>query len=185
MRTSKLHSKRIKQILLAGAVVLLTVVGTRFRLLIVSGSSMLPALTDRQFAVLQRQTRNEMSPRRGDIVVFRRGSEYLVKRVYAIAGDTVQLVHFANGATCVAGDAIFPWAKVQRLAKRRPGAVTQSEVRVPPGCVFVLGDNNLVSYDSRAFGAISIATIIGRVLTPRQAVASIPSTLATELGRFA
>lgn len=179
-----MHSKYIKRILLAGATLLLVVCGTRFRLLVVSGSSMKPALTDRQFAVLARERLYQSPPRRGDIVVFRHGAEYLVKRVYAVAGDTVQLVHFANGTTCVAGDAIFPWAKVRRLAHRHPAAVKTIAVKVPAGSVFVLGDNHLVSVDSRAFGTVPAGAIIGRVITPRQAIASLPSSLMGEFGRL-
>ena len=156
----------------------------RFRLVIVSGNSMRPALTDRQLAVLERKRACSASLRRGDIVVFRHGSEYLVKRVYAVAGDTVKLARFANGSTCVAGDAIFPWAKVQRLAQSRPGTVKTTDVRIPTGSIFVLGDNHLVSEDSRAFGAVSTGAVIGRVLTPKQAIASLPSTIASEFGRL-
>jgi signal peptidase I len=36
--------------------------------------------------------------------------------------------------------------------------------RVPPGCVFVMGDNRINSADSRSWGAVPIERVIGRVV---------------------
>jgi signal peptidase I len=39
----------------------------------------------------------------------------------------------------------------------------QTDVRVPNGCYFVLGDNSTNSFDSRFWGSVPRANIIGRV----------------------
>ena len=97
----------------------------------------------------------------GDIVVFKRppGEEAaaikdLIKRVVAVAGDTVTAKDgrlFVNGVQ----------RKEPYLA---PGIQTiwpGDPVTVPPGDVFVMGDNRPQSRDSRFFGPIKKSSIIG------------------------
>lgn len=67
----------------------------------------------------------------GDVIVFRRDGELLVKRIAAVGGDSVDL----NSLPYTPG-----WA----VPKRDKEAVT-----VPEGCFFVLGDNAENSFDSR------------------------------------
>ncbi|WP_284550494.1 signal peptidase I [Aestuariimicrobium sp. T2.26MG-19.2B] len=79
--------------------------------------------------------------RRGDLVVLRHesGARY-VKRVVAAAGDVVEL---EAGRLRVNGRA---------MDGRPPGAgAVVARWEVPPGTVFVVGDNQLVSDDSRTW----------------------------------
>lgn len=95
---------------------------------------------------------------RGDIVVFRRpGQErkkYL-KRIVALAGDAVE----------IKDDTL----RVNGVAQREPYAKythwtpPAGPIRVPPGSVFVLGDNRANSLDSRHFGCVPTDNIIGVV----------------------
>jgi signal peptidase I len=112
-------------------------------------------------------------PRRGDIVVFKtdyvqpsslpRGQFY-AKRVAAVAGEKVQIQQgrlVINGQPLrgagVLGSTNF-WAEHIALLK------TESEVfLVPSNACFVVGDNPTNSYDSRHYGAIPYAGVIGRV----------------------
>ncbi|HEV7126226.1 MAG TPA: signal peptidase I [Ktedonobacterales bacterium] len=83
-----------------------------------------------------------------------------VKRVIALAGDTVQVT-----ATQVIVDGVVlrePYIQVP------PGGAQSSQV-LPPTTIgrnqyFVLGDNRLNSTDSRFFGSVARADIVGRVV---------------------
>jgi signal peptidase I len=130
--------------------------------------------------------------RRGDVVVFRdpdNRSQAFFKRVVALPGDTVELRAnelYVNGkqlprqlvpdaaATAPAGRAA-PAVYVETNARARyrirladpgpdgptsPGDVP--ELTVPTAHCYVLGDNRNLSKDSRAFGPIPLADLIGR-----------------------
>jgi signal peptidase I len=61
--------------------------------------------------------------------------------------------------------------------------------RVPPGSVFLLGDNIHNSSDSRDLGLVPVVRLLGRVVWPRQMTtlnpsALRPSTIASEVPRF-
>ena len=95
----------------------------------------------------------------GDVVIIDRpGDEEFVKRIVAVAGDTVNI---QNGKVYVNG-------KEQVL----DGPVGDTYVmddsvpnpyKVGDNQVFVLGDNRFNSEDSRSFGAVSIDDLRGRL----------------------
>jgi signal peptidase I len=125
--------------------------------------------------------------RRGDIVVFHypvTPAQHFVKRVIGVPGDRVRLVNkqvFVNGAplkeayahfTRPANDLFrdnFPrldvapgetpewWLLLRKL-------VEDGQLIVPEGHYFVMGDNRDDSYDSRYWGFVPGANIIGRPL---------------------
>ena len=77
-----------------------------------------------------------------------------IKRVIALSGETVEV---RDGSVLVDGDVLNePYI--------RPGWIPTGfgPVVVPPGHVFVMGDNRPNSRDSRVFGPISIDRVVGR-----------------------
>ena len=96
-------------------------------------------------------------PERGDIVVFQsveNGREELIKRVVAVPGDTVS----------VQGGRLFVNDEPQRepyVNKDLPDESFAAPVEVPPGHVFVMGDNRANSADSRVFGPVPKENIEG------------------------
>ncbi len=127
------------------------------------------------------------APRRGDIVILLSPSDgtRLVKRVVGVAGDRIAMHNDrleVNGQpvpTEVVGTLEDDGAgRRQRLlvmetvGQRRhaimitpelPAMRTFGPVTVPPGHVFVMGDNRDESGDSRYFGAVPVSAVTGRV----------------------
>lgn len=142
--------------------------GARFspyRLVVVSGGSMQPALNNHQIVVMEREPQPLGTLRRGDVVVFHHRGETLIKRVRAVGGDSVTTVRFSNGLTSVMGDLGFPESTILRFARSHPGAVRIATQQVPPGCLYVVGDNLNSSIDSREFGAVPAQAVVGRIVT--------------------
>jgi signal peptidase I len=99
-------------------------------------------------------------PSRGDLAVFHdpRSGEILLKRVVAVAGDTVGI---EDGSLVVNGRRPFePYADQKSI-----DSVYFGPVNVGTGRFFVLGDNRANSVDSRSFGSVPADRLVGRVLT--------------------
>ena len=106
---------------------------------------------------------------RGDLIVFLnpndRRVEY-VKRVAAVAGETIEFRRdgaYVNGALLDRN--LFgglPYKDAEAPPSLRRWANESSPFTVPPGYVFVLGDNIGRSFDSRFFGPVPVSDIIGK-----------------------
>lgn len=114
-------------------------------------------------------------PARGDVVVFRsrlgEGAESLVKRCVAVGGEEVALVDkvlMVNDRAMAEPYAqwldplVYPGSRfVPAELRTRDNLASR---RVPPGTLFVLGDNRDISRDSRSFGAVDEERLIGRAV---------------------
>ena len=131
----------------------------------VIGSSMQPTLEEGQMlavAVLPQ-------PGRGDIVILSSNNGHkkpLVKRVIAVAGDEVDLI---GGLVLVNGQPIDePYLPdgLETYPALDPPIGMEYPVRVPPGHVFVLGDNRGDSSDSRSsmVGFVRDDDILGKAI---------------------
>ncbi|WP_028393269.1 signal peptidase I [Bacillus cihuensis] len=134
---------------------------------LVSGESMMPNYQDGNCVIISKMSEID----RFDTVVFQApsGDGNYVKRVIGLPGDRVEMKddllyingaphpesyllkakEHLNGTTVLTGD--FTLQSVTGLST------------VPDGYVFVLGDNRLISNDSRYFGYIPTKSIIGEV----------------------
>jgi signal peptidase I len=125
-----------------------------FRIARVKGHSMDPTFRDGQWLLVRRYNWPSPPLRVGDIVVFHLEDDILVKRIAAMGGQDVPEMRPMI--------VFFP-------SHKRPGhwesAVVATEpLRVPPGQLYVLGDNPAVSDDSRNFGPVPVSALLGRVL---------------------
>ena len=112
--------------------------------------------------------------RRGDVAIFTYPNDrtlYYVKRIVALPGDRVRMLGrgvVVNGQALTADpDAPLQTERAGSRSWQVQGAATMADAAgertVPPGHVFVLGDNRSASTDSRQFGAVPLADVVGRV----------------------
>jgi signal peptidase I len=150
--------KRARSVALVALVVVAALAAVRFvaEPFRVPSGSMVPTLRSGDSVLVEKLSHGA---RRGDLVVFRRpgNGEILLKRVVAVGGDTVAL---EDGALYVDGHR-------RHEAYANPHAIDGvyfGPVRVPRGSLFAMGDNRGDSLDSRQFGAVPAARVIGRVV---------------------
>lgn len=141
-----------------------------FRQVVVDGASMNDTLADQDRLVLQTAF---YTPDRGDIVVIYQENEPekpLIKRVIALEGDSLRLDVEQNEVYLKkAGQ--NDWALLDEseyvhypLAWGVGGDKDVSEVTVPDGHIFVMGDHRNNSNDSRYLGCIAVNDVVGRAL---------------------
>jgi signal peptidase I len=107
-------------------------------------------------------------PRAGDIVIFRspvESDKTLIKRCVAVEGQTVEI----RNKTLYIDGKIYP---LPAAGKFVDPAVRLGEdlrdnfgpVRIPPGHLFMMGDNRDNSFDSRYFGPVSRDAVLGEAM---------------------
>jgi len=135
----------------------------------VNGQSMVPNFQNGEHVLTDKVTYKVREPMRGEIVVFHAppdancpegtGCDF-IKRILAVPGDTVEV---KDNAIWVNGDKL-PEPYIPADFQTMPGNVTKGKsVYLGPDEYFAVGDNRPYSSDSRAWGAITKADIIGRV----------------------
>jgi signal peptidase I len=107
------------------------------------------------------------TPQRGDVVVFRAPENYapgrdFIKRIIGLPGESVR-IDVATGQVFIDEKPLFePYTQGRTTCGT--AIVSCGPWTVPPGHYFVLGDNRQNSSDSRSFGFIAEANIIGKTL---------------------
>jgi signal peptidase I len=158
---------------------------TLFEAFRVPSASEYPTIHPNDRILVDKTAYRRSDPQRGDVVLFRPPDSYwrgyYIKRIVAVAGDTVEMT---DGIVRVNGrelsrrkipldSRIGEGETFEEISAGRayltfrgatPGKAVRDfgEVRVPPYHCFVLGDNRDNSLDSRDFGSLPYAEIVGR-----------------------
>jgi len=141
---------------LAIAIALAFLVRATIRIYVIPSFSMAPTLMAGDHIVVT-PYRFRSEPQAGDVIVFRSphaAGELMVKRVIGTPGD---LVETREGRVIVRGHAI---AESYLAAQASTGLIPPQ--LVPAGSYFVLGDNRTDSLDSRSWGLLPRADVLGR-----------------------
>jgi signal peptidase I len=131
-----------------------------FAPIVVDGRSMDPTLHNQNRMIVNKFIYKISDIDRFDIIVFAATEEKdYIKRVIGLPGETISYV---NDKLYVNGKHILePYLEEHRKQDPHRFMTNFSEITVPEGHVFVLGDNRQHSKDSRHLGPISMDKIIG------------------------
>jgi signal peptidase I len=135
----------------------------------VQQESMQHTLEQDQYVLVDKLTPRFDVYKRGDIVVFNPPKEWIgaagqpfIKRVIGVGGDRVEIRDgsvFLNGIQLLEGSYVFKEnGKTQATEQIGP----EDHWVVPDGELFLMGDHRGNSADSRQFGPVPIATVVGR-----------------------
>ncbi len=156
------HCYEWLEALISSLIVVVLLFTLLFRIVNVSGPSMLPTLQSNDRVLL---TSYFYQPKQGDVVVITHTAklqEPIIKRVIALENQTVD-IDFETGTVYVDGQALDESAYIETGITTQPSDYTYP-LTVPPGHLFVLGDNRAVSNDSRssAVGMIDERYVLGK-----------------------
>lgn len=128
----------------------------------VTGTSMEPKLHDTEQVMVDKVAYMFSTPARGDVIVFIAPPHpdlNYIKRVIGIPGDTITI----HNTTVIVDGVTLNEPYVAPSNQGNPFAAKNiTNLVVPPGDYFVLGDNRRVSSDSRDWGFVPRQNIVGR-----------------------
>ncbi len=132
---------------------------------LVSGPSMDTTFSDGQYLIVDQLTYHTRAPQRGEVVIFKYPldtKKYFIKRVIALPGETIEIINdtvrIINAENPTGFILSEPYIKDDKLNFPR----SDIKVTLPAGEFYVLGDNRLVSSDSRIWGPVKQDLITGR-----------------------
>lgn len=160
---SRKQSNIVREILetIALAFVIFVVVHFAIQSYYVDGISMEPSLHNTEHIMVNKLAYLFHAPQRGDVIIFVAPpdpNQDYVKRIIAIPGDVITI----KGTTVIVDGVTLDETYVAPQDQGNPYSYKKiNNVVVPPNDYFVLGDNRAVSDDSRAWGFVPRANIIG------------------------
>ena len=135
-----------------------------FRLGIVCGASMEPTYHNGQAILVDRRYYYQHPVARGDVLLLRQDGRTLIKRVFALAGDSFHVLVCPDETGVnryILDEQDIP--RLRRAFRFATAGQRISRIRIPADSIYVLGDNTSASIDSRDFGTVPLTDVIGRV----------------------
>lgn len=134
----------------------------------VNGQSMVPTFQSGEYVLTDKVSYRVGKPERGDVVVFHAPREAncpagtgcdFIKRIIGLPGETIEV----RDNTIIINGQPLAENYIPADFETQPGAFTRDrEVTLGDNEYFVVGDNRPYSSDSRAWGPIIAADIVGR-----------------------
>jgi len=173
----------VKDILSFVAIVVFIIIPFRMYIAqpyLVDGSSMDPTFKSGEYLIVDEISYRFEEPKRGDVIIFRfplDPKQFFIKRIIGLPGETVKLT--PDGTTII--------------NKENPDGLKISEPYVvfnrtdtltytlKDGQYFAMGDNRAASADSRLWGPVPRANIVGRpfvALFPVDKIRVMPGSLS-------
>ena len=146
--------------LLVSAVASVLIITFLYQPVRVEGTSMLPRLEDRDRLFINKFVYRISAIERGDVVVFhypRDPEKSYIKRVIALPGDRL---HIDHGNVWVNGRKLAEPYVPEEFRDTR----SVSEMEVPLGTYYMMGDHRSISSDSREFGPVERSLIYGKAV---------------------
>lgn len=157
-------------LLKTGVVVFVIAFAIRYFLIqpfVVEGNSMLPNFIDTEYLLAEKLSYSLATPERGDVVIFKypkNPSVNFIKRVIGLPGDTVtienntvKIINNANPSGFTLDESKYLASNEKTLTSEKVFSATLRDNEY-----FVMGDNREHSSDSREWGVLPKANIIGR-----------------------
>jgi len=137
------------------AIGLLAWTKSRVDWVVVDGESMAPTFHSGDVILVDKRRYAEQLPRRGDVVVSRFLSEFVVKRVVGLPGETVEVI---DGLVHVDG------VQLAEDLQLGPGNLNVRPGDLLPDRFAILGDNRVESDHALFYAVVSREAIVGKVV---------------------
>ncbi len=177
-------SSFFKELITYAVIALVIVVPVRMWIaqpFVVSGSSMDTTFKDGEYLIVDEITYRFKEPARGDVLIFKypqNPSKYFIKRLIGLPGETVTVKN--DVVTIINTD------HPQGIALNEPYIHSKTfgdvNITLSDDEYFVMGDNRLVSSDSRVWGPLPKEDLIGRPiirLLPFSRIDLVPGAYAS------
>jgi len=128
-----------------------------YRVMVVMGDSMEPSYSSHSLLLVEPVSPDQLAA--GMVVIVNRKSGPIIKRIAYMPGDVIQQARVSGQW--------FDMTYMRPATGKQLTGITSRRFVVPPNTVYILGDNQRVSYDSKHFGCVPVSEIREKVCDQR------------------